>query len=115
MRRMAGRPTVITAKIDRQLEALLDAGVTQGVAASALGIGRRTVTRWVARRRRSPETLEELVASLPTVEELLAQPSRPPNRPRRNKGRPAWRDAAEALEAAYGRRWGVSGEDVDDC
>jgi hypothetical protein len=43
-----GRPAVITPRIETQLKALLNCGVTQERAALAVGVSRRTVQRFVA-------------------------------------------------------------------
>jgi hypothetical protein len=78
---------------ERQLELLVEAGVTQEIAARALGVSRRTAQRALARLQaeREPETLEDLLASLPTIDEMLAAPpptptshspsTRPPSTP----------------------------------
>jgi hypothetical protein len=63
---------VITPKVERQLDALLDV-VSQERAALAVGISRRSVQRYAARRRKEgePQSLEQLLASLPTFEEIM--------------------------------------------
>jgi transcriptional regulator with XRE-family HTH domain len=102
-----GRPTVITRRIEEQLAAMRDAGVTQERAAIACNIGRRTVQRWEARRGREPEpqTLEEVLASLPTLEEIMADDRpRPLGRRRRSRKRD-WQKAARMLEQEAPERW----------
>jgi transcriptional regulator with XRE-family HTH domain len=73
---MAGRPTVLTDHARKQLDRMLDARVNQDIAARGLGISRRTVSRYAAERRKPPpppQTLEELLAELPTLDEILAE------------------------------------------
>ena len=53
------RPTALTAKTEAQLAALLACGVPQGVAAVAVGVSRRTVSRFSARRREANATIVE--------------------------------------------------------
>jgi hypothetical protein len=104
---MRGRPRVLSPASESQLGALLDVGVRQEVAAVAVGCSLRTVQRYAARRRAAsePETLEELLASLPSVEEIVAGAPRPPRAARgRSRG---WRTAAAALERQYPERWAV--------
>jgi hypothetical protein len=95
----AGRPRAITGRTERELEALLSLGVRQATAARALGVGQRTVERWVHEQRARPEpTLEELLSEFQApvdVEAILAAPARP-LRPARK--RPSWMRAAERVE-----------------
>ena len=58
-----GRPRALTPQMERQLDRLLAAGVTQGVAARAVGVSRRTVQRQVKDRRdgSSPVEFDELI------------------------------------------------------
>jgi transcriptional regulator with XRE-family HTH domain len=110
-----GRPTVITRRIEHQLAAMRDAGVTQERAAIACNVGRRTVQRWEARRRREPDpkTLEEVLASLPTFEEIVANtgPRRPPARRRQSSRERGWEKVARRLEAEAPERWALP---IDD-
>jgi Homeodomain-like domain len=59
-----GRPQAVTGRREQQLERLLAVGVSQQVAADALGVSRRTVCRWVAARRRAaePKPIDELIS-----------------------------------------------------
>jgi len=63
-----GRPRLVDGRLERRLERLLDAGVSQGDAAKVVGVSLRTVNRWVAAKRarttsdREPETLDQLLA-----------------------------------------------------
>lgn len=103
------RPTVLTPRVRGQLGALLDAGVTQQVAANALGISRRSVTRYVGGERGAgaPQTLAELIATLPTVEQVVADAERPQERRRRRRRAPKqWEEAAAFLAASAPERWG---------
>jgi hypothetical protein len=100
-----GRHRAITGARERELAALLDAGVTQQRAAELLGVGLRTVNRWAGERARSAgagETLEEILAGIPSLEELLAGVERPRRRRRRRTG---WEEAAVRLEAEFPDRW----------
>jgi hypothetical protein len=104
-----GRRTVITPKVERQLDALLDV-VPQERAALAVGISRRSVQRYAARRRKEaePQTLDELLASLPSFEEITADDgrARPPARRRRRARARGWEEAARMLETQAPQRWG---------
>jgi hypothetical protein len=101
---------VITPKVERQLDALLDV-VSQERAALAVGISRRSVQRYAARCRKEgePQSLEQLLASLPTFEEIMADNGRrrppPPRRRRRSRER-GWEKLAEMLETEAPQRWG---------
>jgi hypothetical protein len=111
-----GRPRVITAANEPQLEALLDAGCTQVVAARALEISPRSVSRWVAdERARNPgdQTLEQLLAAIEPLDELLRAMDEPPRRrrsairsQRRRNAKTDWRDAARRLAELDPVRWG---------
>jgi hypothetical protein len=76
------RRRVLNRVQERQLERLVEAGVTQAVAARAFGVSPRTAQRSLARLRaeREPKTLDELIESLPTLDEMLAArvPTLPP-------------------------------------
>jgi hypothetical protein len=69
---------------------MVDAGVRQDVAARALGVSRRTVQRALARERagRGLQTLDELLAAVPSLDEVLAAPPRRRGRRRRSD---SWR------------------------
>jgi hypothetical protein len=90
---------------------LVDAGVTIAVAAAALGVSRRTGQRVLARQRgREGESLEELCASLPTLQETLAAFSPTSSRaPRRRRPVEGWREAARWLEEEHPESWGLPG------
>ena len=109
-RAMAGRPTVVTPKIERELEVMLALGIRQEVAARALGISTRTVGRYVAERRPvNPETLDELLVEFAQpvpLDELLDEPSPRPRRRTRRSGK-KWREAARSLQTAAPERWGA--------
>jgi hypothetical protein len=114
-RLMAGRPTVLTAKTQAQLGALLDAGIPQVVAARAVGISPRSVARFMARQREpaAPETLEEALDSLPGLDDVLADLDRP--RPRRRRTpKPArdWQASARWLEVELPDRWAPPDDDA---
>jgi transcriptional regulator with XRE-family HTH domain len=104
-----GRPPVITPRIETQLAALLDCGVTQERAALAVGVSRRTVQRFAAARRQEPEpqTLEELLAAMPTFEEVLADADRARAHARRSRraSERDWREVARMLEHDAPERW----------
>jgi len=96
---------------ERQLGLLVGAGVTVAVAASAVGCSRRTAQRVLARQRAGcePETLEEVLAALPTLQEVLASFSVAPPRvraPRRRRSG-GWRASAEWLEAERPESWSL--------
>ena len=106
---MAGRPSVVTKRVEHQLETLLAAGVTQQVAAKALGISVRTIGRYVAERRPvNPETLDQLLAEFAQpipLNELMGEPSPSRRRKTRRRGK-KWREAARALQEASPEHWG---------
>jgi hypothetical protein len=105
---MARRPALNKVE-ERQLELLVEAGVTQAIAARALGVSRSTAQRSLARLRaeREPETLDDLLAALPTIDEMLAAlPPRLPVRQRQHGSSTAWRESARALEQMAPERWG---------
>jgi hypothetical protein len=93
-----GRPTVLTPQVEEQLDRLLAAGVTQTVAAQALGIGSRSVSRFVARRRveLEPKSFDELLSDLAEVVAGEEPPRRFVPRPRRTP-KPDWETAAAML------------------
>jgi hypothetical protein len=75
------RPCLLTDELREWLERELDAGYPQSVAAQRVGIGRRTLERWLADGRvRRPE---------------------PPAPPEDD----SWRIAASLLEQAFPERW----------
>jgi hypothetical protein len=109
-----GRPPALDARAEEEAALLLDVGVRQTVVARACGVSTRTIQRIAARHRRDAvePSLEQLLASLPSPEQVLAEPSHPV-RKRKRKRRPAWRDVADALETQFPQRWNPPGVDVD--
>jgi hypothetical protein len=103
-----GRSRVITPELAPQLEVLLAAGVTQRRASLALGVSERSISRFVAQQRQPapPETLEEVLGSLPRLDEVLADLDRPRPRPRRPPKRDrGWQAAAAWLERERPGGW----------
>jgi len=103
------RTRVLSPEGERQLGLLVGAGVTVATAAGALGVSTRTAQRVLARQRAEPETLEELIASLPTPEEALAAFSvaLSPVRVSRRRRSGSWRTSAEWLEAERPESWSL--------
>jgi transcriptional regulator with XRE-family HTH domain len=112
---MAGRPRVLDAEGEATLDALLEAGLDQASAARAVGCSTRTVQRFEARRRATPDppqSLDALLDSFPSIEDTLAELeaaplAKPMSRPRgrRRRARPEWRESARRLEELYTERW----------
>jgi transcriptional regulator with XRE-family HTH domain len=106
-----GRPRVIVGRTERQLEALLDAGVTQAASARALEVSRRTVSRWVAaeRARAAGElTLEQLLAALEPPGDIVRALDEPPRRRRsQRRANREWVEAARRLQVDHPARWGA--------
>jgi hypothetical protein len=104
------RPTVLTSRVCDQLDALLACGVRQDVAGRAVGVSRRTVSRFVAHQRAasSLQTLDGSLADLPTLEEVLADRERPRRLAGRRLRAPKqdWQAVARMLEAEFPERWG---------
>jgi hypothetical protein len=106
-----GRRSVITPTLAEQLAALLDCGVTQERAALAVGISRRTVQRFASRRKQhaEPQTLEQVLAEIPSLDQVIAAGARARPRPgaRRKKraSESGWEQVARMLETDVPERW----------
>jgi hypothetical protein len=105
---VAGRPPALNEKAEQQLGLLLDCGVRQTIAARALGVSRRTVQRFEARRRRAaaPQTLEQLLDGMPTLNDVLAGLDDTEQPPGRGASQPrAWEATARMLASEHPERW----------
>jgi transposase len=98
---MAGRPTLLTPERADDLVLLLAAGASPARAAAAVGVGERSVTRWlrdglrervIEARAASPETAEALSEARLVV--LIARAAVHD-----------WKAAAWLLERRYPERW----------
>jgi hypothetical protein len=85
---------------EAQVVTLLDHGVERKVVAAVFGVSVRTASRAAAleRARTRPQTLDELLRSLPTLDDVLAECERPSPGSRRSRRRPAWAEAAAQVE-----------------
>jgi hypothetical protein len=96
-----GRRRALSDEQEQTLVALVDrARIPVEVAGRALGVSRRTAQRALARQRagREPATLAELLAELPSLDEVLELADLSPPRRRRRRRPGSWQEAAEELE-----------------
>jgi hypothetical protein len=104
-----GRRPKLDARSERDLAALLAAGVRQDRIAVALDVSTRTIQRHLAQRRReaTPATLDEELARVPSLADTLADSDRPRPKTRRSRrsSRTGWQQAAAELEQVAPERW----------
>jgi hypothetical protein len=105
---LMAQPRRLTDDEERQLVAIVAAGVAQGRAAAAFGVSRRTACRVLRRRREEPRelTLAEVLAEFA---ESVDRPATRPTRGRRRARGDGWERAARMLEEAAPERWGDPG------
>jgi hypothetical protein len=108
-----GRPRVIVGAKETQLLALLDAGVTQAVAAKALDVSLRSVSRWCAEERATTpaDPFWAIVDDTASLDELLRTLGEPPRRRRsavrrHRRSNREWMEAARRLAVLDPERWG---------
>jgi len=102
------RPTLLTPRVADDLVVLLAGGVSLSAAARAVGVSRRSVTRWAPLLR---QRVEQMRAAGPRAVGALEEAQLPILLLRS----PDWRASAWWLERTYPERWAESEPRVIDA